>query len=145
MKAGPPSIDRAPGPELDPIRPPSKMHGVGQDPYMSERLGFMEATEELRERLEDEARAASGARSLRRARGQALKIWQDETRSVAARRRALFDLWDEQADGEEGAPTRAAVIAFIEEPRSFDTDIVFGAGELAVLNGQRTSLERFEP
>jgi hypothetical protein len=121
------------------------MRGAGQDPYMSERLGFLDATEELRERLEDEARAASGVRSLRRLRGRLAILWQDETRSLASRRRAIFELWDQQADGEEGAPARDVVIAFIREERSLGSDIVYGELELARLNATRTSADPFAP
>lgn len=121
------------------------MRSAGLDPCASERLGFLDATEELRERLEDEARAAAAVRSLRGLRGRVASIWQDETRSPAARRRSLFDLWDQQADGEEGAPARDVVMAFIREERSFGSDILYGPGELARLNAERESIEPFQP
>ena len=121
------------------------MRLTGQDPYMSERIGFVEATEELRERLEDEARAAWSAATLQHLRGAVALIWQDERRSPAARRRALFELWDEQADGGEGAPARDIVMAFIAEERPLGTGMVFGELELARLNRARRSVELFDP
>ena len=121
------------------------MGSLGQDPYASERLGFLDAAESLCERLADEARAAAGLRSLRHLAGRVASIWQDETRTAAARRAALFELWDQQADGAEGAPARDVVMAFIREELSLGPEMAFGAGELARLNAMREGVEVFAP
>lgn len=122
------------------------MHAAGQDPYAAEREWFMEETEEIRERLEDEARAGATVASLRRLRGRLRSIWQDETESPSHRRRAIFELWDGAAeDDADGTAARAAVIEFVRETLPAGSTNAYPTDELARLNASRESTLRFNP
>lgn len=121
------------------------MHGAGQDPYQAEREWFMEQSETLRERLETQARTQQQAHSLTGVRSQVRTIWEDTSRPAADRRRAIFELWDECADGEEGAPARDAIIAFIRREIPDSSADSFTMIELARMNAHRESTERFDP
>jgi hypothetical protein len=121
------------------------MHGAGQDPYAAEREWFMEETEEIRERLEDEARAGAVVTSLRRLRGRLRSIWQDETETPSHRRRMIFDLWDESSEDDDGLAARQAVIDFVHETLPQGGPDAYPSDELARLNASRESTLRFNP
>lgn len=128
---------------IDPER--IAMEVEGQDPFVAERIWFMESTETLRDELEDAARAARAERALARLRGQLARLWQDEARSPRERRRALFALWDAMADDESGEAARETVRAFVAETLPAGSPDAYEAGELAHLNTGRESRERFAP
>ncbi len=121
------------------------MHSAGQDPYQAEREWFMEQSETLRERLETQARAQQQAHSLTGVRSQVRTLWEDASRPAADRRRAIFELWDECADGDEGAPAREAIVAFIRREIPDSSPDSFTMIELARMNAHRQSAERFDP
>jgi hypothetical protein len=121
------------------------MHSAGQDPYAAEREWFMEETETIRERLEDEARATAVTTSLRRLRGRLRSIWQDETETPSHRRRMIFDLWDESSEDDDGAAARQAVIDFVHETLPETGPDRYPADVLARLNASRESTLRFNP
>lgn len=121
------------------------MHGAGQDPYAAEREWFMEHAESTIDRLESQARAAQHAHSLTGVRSQLRTIWEDASRPASDRRRAIFEVWDELADGEEGAPAREAVIAFIRREIPDTSPDSYTMIELARMNAHRQSAERFDP
>lgn len=121
------------------------MHGAGQDPYASEREWFMEHAESTIERLESQARAQRQAHSMTGVRSQLRTIWEDQSQSASARRRAIFELWDECADDADGEQARAAVIAFIRREIPETSADSYTMVELARLNSARQSAERFDP
>ena len=121
------------------------MHGAGQDPYAAEREWFMEETETIRERLEDEARAGAVVTSLRRLRGRLRSIWQDETETPSHRRRMIFDLWDETSEDDDGNTARQVVIDFVLETLPAAGADRYPPDELARLNASRQSTLRFNP
>lgn len=121
------------------------MHGAGQDPYAAEREWFMEHAESTVERLEAQARTQQHAHSLTSVRSQLRTLWDDTGQSASARRRAIFEVWDECADGEEGASAREAVIAFIRREIPETSADSYTMIELARLNSSRQSAERFDP
>ena len=121
------------------------MGSAGQDPYAAEREFFMERAEETIARLESRARTEAATHSLSGVRTRCRTIWEDATMPAAARRRALFDLWDELADGDEGAPARQAVVAYIRSAIPSSSAESFTMMELARMNANRQSAERFDP
>jgi hypothetical protein len=121
------------------------MHGAGQDPYAAEREWFMEHAESTINRLETQARASQQAHSLTGVRSQVRTIWGDTARSAADRRRAIFEVWDECADGEEGADAREAIVAFIRREIPAASADSYTMIELARMNAHRQSAERFDP
>ena len=106
---------------------------------------FMEETETIRERLEDDARAGAIVTSLRRLRGRLRSIWQDETETPSQRRRMIFDLWDESSEGEDGTTARQVVIYFVHETLPQSGPDAYPSDELARLNESRESTLRFNP
>jgi hypothetical protein len=121
------------------------MGSAGQDPYAAEREWFMDETETIRERLEDEARASAVTTSLRRLRGRLRSIWQDETETPSHRRRMIFDLWDESSENDDGTAARQAVIDFVRETLPQGGPDAYPSDELARLNASRESTLRFNP
>ncbi len=121
------------------------MGGAGQDPYAAEREWFMEHAESTIDRLEAQARTQQHTHSLTGVRSQLRTIWDDQSRSSADRRRAIFEVWDELADGEEGAPAREAVISFIRREIPDSSADSYTMIELARMNAHRQSAERFDP
>ena len=121
------------------------MRGAGQDPYRDEREWFMEHAESTITRLETQARTEQHAHSLTGVRARLRRIWDDTGQSAAARRRSIFEVWDELAEGEEGAPARETVISFIRREIPDTSADSYTMIELARLNASRESAERFDP
>ncbi|AKF06172.1 hypothetical protein DB32_003321 [Sandaracinus amylolyticus] len=121
------------------------MRASGQDPYAAEREWFMEHTEELRNRLEDETRAQAMAAGMRRLRGQLTRIWQDEARPAEQRRRAIFEQWAEVDDSGGGGDARSVIEEFVREHLPLGSPDAFTSDELRRLNGRLESGTRFAP
>jgi hypothetical protein len=142
--------------ELDPGRPnglvPSGtfdvtdavMRGRGADPYRHERTWFMRETEALRERLEGRAREREGRRGASLVRRDLRRIW-DGGGAARARRAQIFSLWDDCAEDELGRAARQAICSFVRENLPAGGPDAFTEAELASLNRQRVSRERFAP
>ncbi|MFO0681395.1 MAG: hypothetical protein U0234_05055 [Sandaracinus sp.] len=121
------------------------MHGAGQDPYAAEREWFMDHAEATVERLEREARERHATDSMGNLRSRLREIWSDTSEPASSRRRQIFELWDELEDGEGGAPARQAVISFIRREIPESGADSYTMIELARLNANRESAERFDP
>ncbi len=119
------------------------MRANGQDPYAAERQWFMDQTEDLRVGLEDAALARRRSEGLRRIRGRLSALWNRTETPASERKRQIFAVWAEMAEGEEGAAGRREVLEWIAEslPRG-DLD-AYTASELAMLN--RGRILRFSP
>lgn len=116
-----------------------------QDVYRYERQRFMDDTEELRGRLEAEHRAQANADALRRLPGRLELLWTRGSRSPAARRRAIFDLWDQAADDDVGRRARQIIERFVRERLPAGSEDAYDAAELRRLNGDRESPTAFAP
>jgi hypothetical protein len=121
------------------------MGAAGQDPHAAEREFFMEHAEETIARLEAAARQQTATHSLGGIRTRCRTIWGDASVPASMRRRQIFDVWDELADGEEGAPAREAVIAFIRREIPSSSPDSYTMIEVARMNASRQSSERFDP
>ena len=121
------------------------MGASGQDPLASQREDFMEETEAQRAEIERAYRERSMRSSVTSLRGRLASIWQDEERTAAQRRRALFDEWDDADDGTEGDRARRMVLEFIRTELPASSDDAYTEGELRVLNMRRQSRAAFAP
>jgi len=129
------------------------MKAHGQDPYRAQKLRALDATRE--QRLAATVRdVASQEREALLALPATLRhVWQDRAESPRRRREKIFLLWDEcdesrsEDDENEGAGARARrlITAFIRNELGAGTDRAYPAEELASLNAQRQSKERFDP
>lgn len=127
------------------------MRAVGQDPYLSDKLRWMDATRE--------ERAAIGLTHRRRQLDQVdqtirkhlAALWARRDLDLAAKREALFELWDDGAEEGDQAVVEAAqrarnqVVAFIRRKLPAGGATAYTPAELDALNRRRTSRARFEP
>ncbi|MCB9597861.1 MAG: hypothetical protein H6719_34405, partial [Sandaracinaceae bacterium] len=131
------------GPDLTNI--PFDLDNMIHDVYAYERQRFMDHTEALRERLEAEHRVQTDTQALRILPGRLAGIWRQTTRSAAARRRRIFELWDEIADDETGRRARAVVTRWVLENLPPGSEDAYSEAELARLNATRESPAPFSP
>lgn len=127
------------------------MRMSGRDPYLAAKLSFLDRTREARA----EMATAHRAELLRQVpviiREHLTRLWAQPGQTAAARRAALFELWDEcEEDGdasvvEATAAARRAIFAFIRGRLPADSAEAYSAEELAALNRKRQSKQRFAP
>ena len=120
------------------------MRGAGQDPYAAEREWFMEHTEEVRARLETEARSRERDAALRGVPGRLAAIWNRE-QPAFVRRRAIFRMWDDCDEEGDGLNVRRQVIEFIRTQIPQTSADAFTTQELLQLNARRDSTMEFDP
>ncbi len=120
------------------------MRGAGQDPYAAEREWFMEHTEEVRARLETEARARERDRALHGVSGRLATLW-GQDRPAFLRRRALFRMWDDCEEAGDGLAVRRQIIEFIRATIPRASPDAFTAQELTEMNARRESAMEFAP
>jgi hypothetical protein len=126
------------------------MGALGQDPYGSRKLAFLDRTRDERLAMAAARRSADLREALHRTRGELERLWRGPG-SAAARRELLFLLWDECA--ETGSPevvstaraVRGAIVAFVRRRLPAGSAHAFTADELARHNARRSSTARFDP
>ncbi|MAQ18036.1 MAG: hypothetical protein CMN30_24965 [Sandaracinus sp.] len=115
---------------------------VGNDPYAYERRWFLESTQELRDDLASRHRDHAARRGVVLVWRQAEAIW-TSGRLAAARRRALFELWD--ACDEDQRMVREAILDFIRAALPEDSAEAYTPAELRAYAARRTSRAPFTP
>lgn len=127
------------------------MRAVGQDPYSSAKLKYLDDTREQRYEIGRRYKHEQLARSAVLAKQQLDAMW-THTPALADRKEALFELWDdcaEPSDGEStdqiegGRAARDMIVGFIRTRMTGAN--AFTTGELAALNARRRSSARFAP
>jgi hypothetical protein len=126
------------------------MRANGMDPYLRQKLAFMDRTRDERFQIAAVWRSESLREALHQMPGELDRLWRAGG-DPAARRRLLFQLWDECA--ETGSPqvvataraVRGTVLAFIRRRLPRGSGHGYSDQELAALNRSRTSRERFAP
>jgi hypothetical protein len=124
----------------------------GDDPYRPGKMKFLEETRELRARLCGEAHTERLRQALFALPKELDRAWRDTSQTPAARRRLLFQRWDECADtrGDDelaraGALARATVLAYIRQHLPAGSVHAYTPDELLALNAGRVSREPFAP
>jgi len=126
------------------------MRRHGSDPYASKKLAFLDSTRAERVQIGMKHRSEQLAKAAEIMRGNLEQVW----RSVgepAARRQALFELWDEvEETGTEemmaaGIQARSLVIGWIRARLPAGTPDAYTTDELARLNARRSSAATFAP
>jgi hypothetical protein len=118
----------------------------GIDPYASAKLAFLDRTRDERVRLAEVNRADDLARAQ-----PALRRNLDAARAIAdpaARKQALFELWDDVAETGDDALVRAGAGArayLVGAIRAMRPAFTFTPEELARLNANRRSRAVFDP
>jgi len=127
------------------------MRQVGQDPYQSDKLRWMEATREERGEISRVHRKRQLDQVDQLVRRHLDALWARADLDLAAKRAALFELWDDGAEDGETAVVEAAsrgrahVIGFVRAHLPAGSPDAYAAAELAALNRRRTSRARFAP
>lgn len=122
------------------------------DPYRPGKMKFLEETRELRARLCGEAHTERLRQALFALPKELDRAWRDTSQTPEARRRLLFQRWDECADtrGDDelaraGALARATVLAYIRQHLPAGSAHAYTHEELLALNAVRVSREPFAP
>jgi hypothetical protein len=135
-----------------------------QDPYAAAKAGFLLRTEEFRRGLAvGFVRARLGAQ-LRALPRELLELWSDRKRDATARRKLIFQRWDECAEpspaaaavasasadidaarSDTAARARAAIEAFVRRHAPAGSRHGFAPDELRRLNRSRRSADAFDP
>ena len=117
----------------------------GNDVEAAEREWFMRGTEELRHRLEAEARRELEAAASLRLRGRLEALWNAGELSGAEMRMRVFRIWDACSEGGAGARARLRVEAFVRERFPRCSAMEFSADELRSMNATRQGSAAFSP
>ena len=126
------------------------MRRHGQDPYASKKLKVLDATRDERAQIGEKFRKEQLAQAARMMKAAVDRLWASGL-DAAAKRRALFELWDDCADTgapelvDAGARARGFVIGFINAHLPAGSEAAFTADELAQLNAHRQSRAAFAP
>jgi hypothetical protein len=123
------------------------MRGRGEDPYASAKLSWLDRTRDTRVAQGTRYRAdqLAQADSMMRANIDAMWVRLPDD---AARKQALFEMWDECAETGDpalvaaGRAARATLIAVAQERLGANA---FTPQELSAFNARRTSTQRFDP
>ncbi len=126
------------------------MRKAGIDPYRAAKLQWLDKTRDERAEIGRVHRKAQLARSAELVQQNLAWMWQ-KTRDPDARKRALFEMWDEIAEtGDDdlvsgGAAARQFLIGFIRSKLPPGSPGAFSDRELAELNAHRRSRAVFAP
>ena len=126
------------------------MRKKGIDPYAAKKLQYLDATRDERVQIGLRHRQAQLLRATEIMQGNLDRAWASTT-DPAARREALFELWDECAETgpamevEAGAAARSLVVGFIRSKLPAGTTGAYTPTDLARFNAKRTSTATFAP
>jgi hypothetical protein len=126
------------------------MRRHGQDPYASKKLKYLDSTRAERVQIGTKYRKAQLAQSTQLVQKNIDYLW-SRTQDPAARKRGLFELWDDCAETgdaslvEGGRAARQLVLGVIRSKFPAGSAQAFTAAELAALNAKRQSKAAFAP
>lgn len=133
---------------------------AGEEQFRTQKTRILRETAALRQALARRFARAQMNRELARLRTKLERVWEKADWTVKRRRRQLFLLWDEcEEPGEDtpaddtldgsrrsvGVKARAAIVAFINDTLPSGSEHAYPPAELAALNRERTSRQRFAP
>ncbi|MBA3463874.1 MAG: hypothetical protein H0T46_28210 [Deltaproteobacteria bacterium] len=124
------------------------MRAQGMDPYAAEKLAYLDRTRDQRVEIGKAHRKQQLRQSAGLMQASLDRVWQS-TRDAAARKQAIFELWDECAESgepelvEAAAEARALLVRFVHV--KLPAEARFTADELARLNAKRRSKTAFDP
>jgi hypothetical protein len=125
------------------------MRGNGQDPYAAKKLAFLDATRDQRVQIGQRHRQEQLEHATEIMHKNLERAW--SIVDPAARRRALFELWDECAETgtndlvTAGTAARTLVVGFIRSKLPAGSAHAYTDVELAELNRSRQSKATFAP
>jgi hypothetical protein len=119
------------------------------DPYSSRKLELLDRTRDERAEMGEKHAREDLARSAEFTRRNLEALWRS-TSDPAARKAALFAMWDECSEaegavGEAGQRARLVVIGWLRAKLPAGSHDAFTAGEIAHFDGKRSSKQHFAP
>ena len=124
------------------------MRATGNDPYASEKLAYLDRTRDQRVVVGKRYRKEQLARSAQLMQANLERLW-NLSQDVAARKRAVFELWDEIAESGEDELVEGGVQARALLARWVQTKLTgaaaYTADELRGLNAKKRSKASFDP
>jgi len=126
------------------------MRNHGQDPYASKKLSFLDATRDERVQIGNRHRAEQLTHSTQLMQRNLDALWA-ATQDLPARKRALFELWDECAETGDpdlvagGQAARRLVIGAIRARLPAGSALAFTPDELAAFARAKQSKAAFQP
>jgi hypothetical protein len=119
---------------------------AGSDALDDEKRCFLRDTAALREEMADDFRARAAKRSFVELEGRLAGLVADPLLSVADKKRAVLDLWDDCAlDDAGGRRARRVIDAFVRESMPPGSTLAFSDEELAAFNAGRPADACFAP
>lgn len=124
------------------------MRATGNDPYASAKLEYLDRTRDQRVVVGKRYRKEQLAQSAQLMKTNLERVWQ-VSRDVAARKQAVFELWDDCAEaGEEelvegGVQARELLARWVQVKLVGET--AYTVDELNALNAKKRSKARFDP
>lgn len=126
------------------------MRSQGMDPYAAYKMKILDETREERVAMGKQHRTQELAQSKQHVQKNLERLW-SMTTDVEARKRGLFELWDECAEtGSDelvagGRSAREYIVGFIRSKYPAGSVGAYTVAELAKLNRQRRSRSEFAP
>lgn len=126
------------------------MRRHGQDPYASKKLKVLDATRDERVQIGAAHRHEQLAHATQLMKAALERVWASNL-DLPAKKRALFELWDDCAETgaedlvEATRQGRAFLIGFVNAKLPAGSATAFSPGELAQLNAHRQSHATFAP
>lgn len=126
------------------------MRRHGQDPYASRKLAYLDATRDERVEIGNRHRAEQLAQAAKLMQKNLDRMW-TSVRELAARKQALFEMWDECAETgepavvEAGAAARRLVVGFIRARLPAGSATAYTTAELAAYTRRKHSSQEFAP
>jgi hypothetical protein len=126
------------------------MRSRGQDPYASKKLRVLDATRDERVQIGASYRREQLVHATQLVKVAADRVWGSGL-DVAAKKRALFELWDDCAEAgtpelvEAGQRARAFLVGFVNAKLPAGSESAFSRAELEQLNAHRRSRIVFAP
>lgn len=127
------------------------MRAVGQDPYASKKLAFLDATRDERAGIARRREAVDLTDAVAGLRRHLEALWRRGDLDARRRRAVLFELWDECAERgtkdelAAAEQARATIVGFIRRRLPAGSAAAYPTAELEALNRRRTSHRRFAP
>jgi hypothetical protein len=118
---------------------------IGDEAIRPEKARYLDLTRDARAAVAAEARLRDERAAVRRLPARLEQIWRHERLSASARRRLLFDLWDECEEEGVGLTARTTIAAFIRRRLPAQSTDAYPREELEALNAERHSIMRFAP
>jgi hypothetical protein len=124
------------------------MRAAGIDPYASAKREYLDRTRDQRAVIGKLYRKEQLARSAQLMQANLERLWR-VSQDVAARKQAVFELWDDCAESGEdelvegGAQARALLARWVQT--KLTGDAAFTADELRNLNAKKRSKASFDP